>query len=100
MTAQEIMDAKALAASKSHSEVERRRRERINTHQAKLCSLLPSTTTVSSLTTKKQENTRFLHACNMSCFNLFNLLIFFTFLLNIYLDLFDSKISFQCYIFF
>lgn len=47
MSAQEIMDAKALAASKSHSEAERRRRERINNHLAKLRSILPSTTKVS-----------------------------------------------------
>lgn len=47
MTAQEIMDAKALAASKSHSEAERRRRERINNHLARLRSLLPSTSKVS-----------------------------------------------------
>lgn len=44
MTTKEILEAKAVAASKSHSEAERRRRERINSHLATLRTLLPSTT--------------------------------------------------------
>jgi hypothetical protein len=49
LSAQEIIEAKALAASKSHSEAERRRRERINNHLAKLRTMLPNTTKVSLL---------------------------------------------------
>ncbi|KAL2632502.1 hypothetical protein R1flu_003981 [Riccia fluitans] len=51
LTPQEILDAKALAASKNHSEAERRRRERINTHLATLRNNLPSSTktTIASL---------------------------------------------------
>lgn len=40
----EILNANALSASKSHSEAEKRRRERINKHLATLRDLLPSST--------------------------------------------------------
>ncbi|KXG38722.1 hypothetical protein SORBI_3001G271100 [Sorghum bicolor] len=46
MTAKEIMDAKALAALRSHSEAKRRHRQRINSHLSRLRSLLPNTTKV------------------------------------------------------
>ena len=38
----EILDAKAIAASKIHSEAERRRRERINSHLTTLRTILPT----------------------------------------------------------
>ncbi|KAH7315987.1 hypothetical protein KP509_21G073100 [Ceratopteris richardii] len=41
-TPKEILEAKALAASRSHSEAERRRRERINAHLATLRTIVPS----------------------------------------------------------
>jgi hypothetical protein len=48
VTAQEVLDAKKLAASRNRSEAERCRRECINSHLSTLCSLLPSSTKVSS----------------------------------------------------
>ncbi|CAK9870579.1 unnamed protein product [Sphagnum jensenii] len=44
VTAQEMLDAKELAASRNHSEAERCRRECINSHLSTICSLLPSST--------------------------------------------------------
>ncbi|RLN16369.1 transcription factor bHLH30-like [Panicum miliaceum] len=69
MTAQEIMDAKALAASKSHSEAERRRRERINAHLARLRSLLPNTTKSDELTVdaSSDEDGRLVVRASLCC---------------------------------
>ncbi len=48
VTAQEVLDAKKLVASRNHSEAERCRRECINSHLSTLCNLLPSSTKVST----------------------------------------------------
>lgn len=62
----EVSDAKTLAALKSHSEAERRRRERINAHFATLRSLVPSSEKVRNFLTDKSVTFLFdIHA--LSC---------------------------------
>ncbi|WOL16879.1 transcription factor bHLH30 [Canna indica] len=59
MTLQEIMDAKALTASKNHSELERRCRccKHIHAHLVRLRNLLSSTT--------KSEKDKHTHSCQI-----------------------------------
>ena len=67
MSAQEIMDAKAQAASKSHSVAERRRRERINAHLARLRGLLPNTTKVRNLLNVSNLHVILSDLCGICC---------------------------------